>query len=1143
MSTELVGIELQLKGYDGVMSDFRALDQMLNSFRGKKNRIEIQSDLANAKRELTALRGEMNKLKDDASAVKALMRDGIIPKEDGKAALESIQNEMDEVAKKTRDASQRVRELQLALRQFSQMSFGQMFNKISSTVAHMGSAMQSAGNALTRLTNPFANFTKGIVMGAGYQALNKFTSGLENGFNRYDTMKKYPKIMEAFGYSNEEAQKSIEALDMSVRGLPTGLDEMVDLAQRFTATTGDIEKGTKLAIATNNAFLASMSTDTQKYQGMMQLQDVLGGKDMNAREWNSLVSSMTPAIVKMGESLGYTKDNMSEFIQTIRDGKMDNQEFIDQLIKIGNEGGVLESMAQESKNTWQAFFANVGNAASRMTAGIIQSLDEVSRAVVGKDVNQFLAENVIGGIDNMTASIKNWVKAHPEEITDFFKSLGDINWSSIIKGFGEAMLGVADLTKTFADMFGGKDLSWLGKFMIYGNVLGKFLTIAGGLLKGSRGIIAFLGAGGFKGIQAIRNIKKAGGIMGWLGTLAVGDDAKKTEETIETVAKTSGKMGKFSSGLSSIFKGWTQVAAMIGGSAFVAWGSMKLFKGAMSSFKEMVDIIKDIDWDTGAEALIGIGAFLTAMGGLSALAGGNVGAGVELLIGEVIVGLFTTLATGFAAIDMALIKSSFKSFADSIKYLKSGLAELEDLKSFSSKGVADKIGDAIEVFNAVTTLFKGDFNADTKQWENGLKHFDKDFANSIKDLKTAIGAINDISKMNIDTSNISVVTEQVANALIALDSMLQQIPEGMGTEGTSDTTANLSSTISNLKASFDSLIGKDGIMGQIASFIQQSQGYGESGTYETFVTRMQEVGNALKSAYDALNQGLGNGEFMSTNMDGLRQALKSTKFAMEHFNEIGDIEINSGSLSNINSFVSSIKQAFDASVIEGIQTQVRNFADSIKTALQALKDIGNEPIEIDAEVKLSSGFYSSVSDVVSDINDAADDIRSAFRNIPSSLFKTIFVTLSASVDTSGAVSAINAAGSYVKSIADSWSANLNSATGGRISRAGVLYRSGGGSIFRPRGTDKIPAMLTEGEYVHKKQAVDFFGLDFMRSVNNMDVRGAMQALLTRAGTTVGVGRQSIFNHTVNNNQKIVQNISTNNPNFANVQMGRFVGAL
>src|SRR5690625_6254719 len=38
-----------------------------------------------------------------------------------------------------------------------------------------------------------------------------------------------------------------------------------------------------------------------------------------------------------------------------------------------------------------------------------------------------------------------------------------------------------------------------------------------------------------------------------------------------------------------------------------------------------------------------------------------------------------------------------------------------------------------------------------------------------------------------------------------------------------------------------------------------------------------------------------------------------------------------------------------------------------------------------------------------------------------------------------------------------------------------------------KGTDTIPAMLTPGEYVVKKQAVDFYGPEVMRAINNMQV--------------------------------------------------------
>jgi TP901 family phage tail tape measure protein len=41
-----------------------------------------------------------------------------------------------------------------------------------------------------------------------------------------------------------------------------------------------------------------------------------------------------------------------------------------------------------------------------------------------------------------------------------------------------------------------------------------------------------------------------------------------------------------------------------------------------------------------------------------------------------------------------------------------------------------------------------------------------------------------------------------------------------------------------------------------------------------------------------------------------------------------------------------------------------------------------------------------------------------------------------------------------------------------------------GGLFKPRGTDTVPAMLTPGEFVMKKYAVDTFGLDRMKAINN-----------------------------------------------------------
>jgi len=51
-------------------------------------------------------------------------------------------------------------------------------------------------------------------------------------------------------------------------------------------------------------------------------------------------------------------------------------------------------------------------------------------------------------------------------------------------------------------------------------------------------------------------------------------------------------------------------------------------------------------------------------------------------------------------------------------------------------------------------------------------------------------------------------------------------------------------------------------------------------------------------------------------------------------------------------------------------------------------------------------------------------------------------------------------------------------------RGGLIYRAAGGSIFQPKGTDTVPAMLTPGEFVIRKSAVDRIGVGALSALNN-----------------------------------------------------------
>ena len=56
---------------------------------------------------------------------------------------------------------------------------------------------------------------------------------------------------------------------------------------------------------------------------------------------------------------------------------------------------------------------------------------------------------------------------------------------------------------------------------------------------------------------------------------------------------------------------------------------------------------------------------------------------------------------------------------------------------------------------------------------------------------------------------------------------------------------------------------------------------------------------------------------------------------------------------------------------------------------------------------------------------------------------------------------------------------LGFATGGKV----PVYRNEGGSIFQPKGTDTVPAMLTPGEFVVRKSAVDKVGVGALHAIN------------------------------------------------------------
>ena len=97
----------------------------------------------------------------------------------------------------------------------------------------------------------------GVLMRAGQKCFDvigsAITSNLAGATKRFDTLNNYPKVMQALGYSAEQAKASMDTLGSSIDHLPTTLDKVASQTQSVVAVTGDLEKATELTLALNNA--------------------------------------------------------------------------------------------------------------------------------------------------------------------------------------------------------------------------------------------------------------------------------------------------------------------------------------------------------------------------------------------------------------------------------------------------------------------------------------------------------------------------------------------------------------------------------------------------------------------------------------------------------------------------------------------------------------------------------------------------------------------------------------------------------------------------------------------------------------------------------------------------------------------------
>lgn len=221
-----------------------------------------------------------------------------------------------------------------------------------------------------------------IVKGGGVFKLiekgaNAIVSSLDSAINRYDTMNRFPMMLQQMGYGADEAQAAVQKLSGGIQGLPTTLDSVVSTSQRLTILTGNLDNAVDTTLALNNAFLASGAGSDGAARGLEQYVQALGRGKFEMEEWKTLQETMGLGLNKVAESFGFAGESaQTDLYNALKEGDITFSQFNNRLIQLNSGVGGFAELAQTSSVGIKTAWTNMGTAMVRGTTTMIESLDK-----------------------------------------------------------------------------------------------------------------------------------------------------------------------------------------------------------------------------------------------------------------------------------------------------------------------------------------------------------------------------------------------------------------------------------------------------------------------------------------------------------------------------------------------------------------------------------------------------------------------------------------------------------------------------------------------------------------------------------------------------------------------------------------------
>lgn len=349
----------------------------------------------------------------------------------------------------------------------------QNFTKTMESAVDSLSKVVSQSNQTTSATTSATGSVKNLATSLGLvavasKAFSVVKDSIGGAIDRFDTLNKYPVVMDALGYSARDVAKSSKLMQKGIDGLPTSLQDITSVAQQLAPLTGSATKASKSALALNNAFLASGASVADTSRGLQQYTQMLSTGKVDLMSYRTLMETMPIALRKVANAFGFTgKSAEQDLYNALQSGQISVDQLNDKFIELNKGQNGFAQLAKKNSAGIATSFANLKASVVKNLGNMLTAINNgFSKAGFGS-IAQVL-DNMKVGINGAFTAITPIVTQATTVILNSLRSMFDFvnankNWlTPLVLGVGAFVgqmmllknaISFVDTVKTFVVSF------------------------------------------------------------------------------------------------------------------------------------------------------------------------------------------------------------------------------------------------------------------------------------------------------------------------------------------------------------------------------------------------------------------------------------------------------------------------------------------------------------------------------------------------------------------------------------------------------------------------------------------------------------------------------------------------------------------